>query len=107
MSHNTDLSITFRITNEGLFELRVASREGYDVELDEFVGPEELLAVADLIDQFKPTGTGRRKVKEMVRNTIRTQITRAEHDLEVAKRTAESIPKRERKLQELRKVLVS
>lgn len=101
----TDLTITIKAKADGTFDLLVATDEGYNPRIERDIGPEEMLAVASLIDQFKGFQPGR--VKELLRNTFRAQVQRAENDLASAKRTADTIPDKERKLRDLRKAVVA
>jgi hypothetical protein len=102
---STDITITFRAQADGTYDLTVATDEGYNPRIERNIGPEEMLAVASLIDQFK--GFQPRVVKELLRGTFRAQVQRAESDLQRAKQTAQSIPAKEAKLRELRKAVVA
>lgn len=103
MAFREDMAIQFICKTDGTYELRVFSNEGYDVHVEQEIGPEEMIAVASLIDQFK----GIRGVKELLRGAFRAQVARAERELAQAQHTAQTIPDRERKLRELRKAVVA
>lgn len=103
MAANADITITFKANPQGTFELVVATDEGYNPRMEREIGPEEMLAVASLIDQFK--GFQRGACKAILRDALRAQATRAERELETAKRQRDSIPAKEARLRELRRAM--